>query len=224
MRQRWIWWLASVWCVASCTSGTSPSARPRLRVFNGVADGPPLDVYVYGSRLVVSLPPGMATSYIPIGAGQASVKVVASGDSTGIATASASFIGHRPYSVFLVGTLLDLAISVTTDTAVGLSDSARVRFVNAAASSAPVDVYVRALGDSLPLTPTFAGVAFKGVTPYTSLGAGSLEVVITAAGTRTPMVDDTLAALVSQSVRTVVAVDKSGGGLPISVANLVDAG
>jgi Domain of unknown function (DUF4397) len=210
--------------VGACSSGTGPVTQTYLRSVNASPNAPPLDVYVYGSRIVINLPYATATSYISIGSGPASVSVVATGDSISILSTTARFASDHSYSLFILGPVSTLGALILTDSTSAPTDSARLRFVNASPSSPSVDVYVKPLGDSTPATPTYAAVAFKSATPYISSQPIPLEVVVTGAGSKTIVVDDTLATVPGGAVRTVVALDQPGGGTPITALNLANPG
>jgi hypothetical protein len=223
------------WCVslilgvagaamAGCSSATGPVTQTYLRSVNGSPNGPPLDIYVYGSRIVLSLPYAASTSYINIGSGPATVSVTATGDSASLSSTPTKFANHHWYTLLVLGAIDSLGSSILVDSTTAPADSARLRFVNGSPSSPSVDVYVKPMGDSTPPKPTFAGVAFRSATAYLSESPASYEVVVTSAGSKTVVLDDTLANVSGAAVRTVIALDHPGGGAPLTAVNLANPG
>jgi hypothetical protein len=213
--------MAAAGCGSSNSTGLATQAS--LRMLNGSPDGPPVDLYVYGSRIVTNLGYATSTSYIPIGTGPATIKVVATGDSIGLATTSTAFVTGQAYSVFAVGKIATLSLLVATDSNTApAGDSARLRFVHGSPSSPAVDVYQAPLGSPASAIAIYHGVAFKHVSPYVTVPAAPSEILVTAAGSTTTLVDDTLATLPVGSVRTIVLLDKQGGGPPAMTKNISD--
>ena len=222
------------WCVslvlgaavatAGCSGATAPVTQTYLRSVNGSPNGPPLDISVYGSRIVVDLPYAASTSYIGIGSGAATVGVAATGDSTDILSTPTTFASHYWYSLLILGPIDSLSSLILVDSATAPMDSARLRFVNGSPSNKSVDVYIKPLGDSTPPTPTFPAVTFRSATAYISEQAASFEVVVTSAGSKAVVLDDTLANVPGAAVRTVVALDHTGGGPPLTAVNLPNPG
>lgn len=209
--------------LSACTSSTAPITSSFLRAINTSPDAPPLDVYVYGSRVINSLPYGRSTLYIDIGSGPASVDVVTA-DSASLYRTATNFTAERSYSLFILGRVAKLGVLIVADSMSAPTDSARVRFVNASPSSASVDVYVKPLGAATPSTPTFPAVAFESATPYILTQSMALEVIVASAGSKSVVVDDTLASIPGGAVRTVVTLDHAGGGPPITALNLANGG
>lgn len=207
-----------------CNSSTGPVTQTFLRTTNASPDGPPFDIYVAGSRVVTGLSFAASTSYISIGAGPATVGVVPSGDTGTLLSTPTKFSPHHWYSLFLLGRVDSLTSLILVDSTTAPADSVRLRFVNGSPSSPSVDVYVKPLGDSTPSTPTFAAVAFKTATAYVSQQPASLEVVVTTAGSRAIVLDDTLSNVSGASVKSVVALDHTGGGPPLTAVNLANPG
>jgi hypothetical protein len=207
-----------------CNGSTGPASSTFLRSVNASPNAPPLDVYVYGSRIVINLPYATTTSYISIGSGPATVSLVATGDSQSILSTPTQFLANHSYTLLIVGPLTMLRSVILTDSTTAPPDSARLRLVNTSVSTTSVDVYVKPLGDSTPLTPTFTGVAFASATPYISTQAMPQEVVVTKAGSKTVVVDDSLTSMPTGTVQTVVVLDHSGGGAPLTALNLANPG
>jgi hypothetical protein len=218
--------LAGTMAAAACSSNsTGLATQASLRMVNATPDGPPLDLYAYGSRIVTNLPYATSTSYIPVGTGPANVKIVGTGDSIGLATTSTTFAAGHAYTVLAIGKIATLQALVATDSNTApIGDSARLRVVHASPSMPAVDVYQAPLGSPMSSNPIYRGLSFDQVSTYVTVPAAPSEIIFTPAGSLTIAVDDTLAALPPGAVRTIILLDKQGGGTPAMAKNLADHG
>ena len=71
-------------------------------------------------------------------------------------------------------------------------------------------------------TPTLPNVPFKGFSDYTEIPGGDYRIRLTGAGSKTPVYDSGTVPLDAGSILTVVAVDATGGGLPVSLVVLTN--
>lgn len=84
------------------------------------------------------------------------------------------------------------------------------RVINVGSDIGTVDVYVTAgATDPLPASPTFAGVAFKAVTAYTTSAPGALTIRVFPAGTKTTSLSTVAAP--TGSVTTICGLTNIGG-------------
>ncbi|HEV8123113.1 MAG TPA: DUF4397 domain-containing protein [Gemmatimonadales bacterium] len=101
----------------------------------------------------------------------------------------------------------------------------KVRVLHEAPSGGSLDVYITApLADLNLATPNVTGVTFGTATSYEALPSGNYQVRLTTAGTKTVVVDSGSLVLSNGDVRTIVALDAAGGGLPLGVIVVQDAG
>ena len=112
---------------------------------------------------------------------------------------------------------------LTDNNAAPDSGKVKVRVVHGSPSAGPVDIYVTAPGgDISTVSPTVSNLAFKSATDYLSVAAGSYEVFVTPTGTKTVAIDTGAINLTAGQIRTAVALDAPGGGVPLSVILLDD--
>jgi hypothetical protein len=117
---------------------------------------------------------------------------------------------------------------LTDDNAAPAAGEAKLRVVHAAPSGGPVDVYVTApdVVDITAVAPTLTTVTFRSASAYLPLAAGARRVRVTGGGTKTVLLDTTAPAvalpLAAGQIRTVLVLDKPGGGQPLQAAVLVD--
>jgi hypothetical protein len=150
--------------------------------------------------------------------------VRASGDSTILASNDLQVVSQMLYSVILTqhdsgGGLLILPDTVSAPPA----NSIGLRVVNAAPSAGPVDVYITG-SDTTLANPTATNVVFEGTSNYVYLPAGVGRVRVTAAGTKTVLLDLDATVLFPGQVRTVLLIDADAGGLPLQWLGIPDIG
>ncbi len=122
------------------------------------------------------------------------------------------------YSVLAVGLLADIEPLVLTDDRRSIATEARVRIVHGSPSAGNVDIYVAAPGTDInTITPTFANVPFKANTGYVGLTAGTYDVAVTGAGTKSPVAISASLTLENGDIFTAIARDATGGGAPLGL-------
>jgi hypothetical protein len=96
-----------------------------------------------------------------------------------------------------------------------------VRVFHGAPSAPAVDVYVTAPGANINAAePVLSNVPFGAISDYLTVPAGSYDVKVTVAGTKTVAIRADSLQLDSGLVGMVAALDAKGGGAPFSLAVL----
>jgi hypothetical protein len=114
--------------------------------------------------------------------------------------------------------ILQDTVSAPTSNSVGL------RLVNASPTAGPVDVYITG-SDSTLNTPSASNVTFEAASSYvTAPATGTVRLRVTAAGTKTVLLDVDASSLTAGQVRTIVMIDAVGGGLPATWLAVPDRG
>ena len=99
----------------------------------------------------------------------------------------------------------------------------KVRAVHGAPGAPAVDIYVTAPGaDIATATPALTNVPFGAASDYLEVPAGSYQVRVTPAGSKTVVIDSGALSLAAGQVRTAIAVDSPGGGAPFDLLVLED--
>jgi hypothetical protein len=173
--------------------------KAQLRVVHASPDAPNVDVSVDGKVVLTNVPYGTAS-------------------------VTSSFKDKAAYTILAANLVASIEpVALTDDNTPPTSGNVKVRIVHGAPSAGPVDVYVTAPGDDLAAaTPTLSAVPFKAASDYLSVPAGSYEIRVTVAGTKTVAIDSGTVALTAGQIRTVVALDAVGGGAPFSALVLAD--
>jgi hypothetical protein len=82
------------------------------------------------------------------------------------------------------------------------------------------------VADITAVEPTLSGVTFRSASAYLPLPAGARRVRVTGAGTKAVLLDTAAPAVAlaptAGQIRTVLVLDKPGGGQPLQAAVLVD--
>jgi len=86
-----------------------------------------------------------------------------------------------------------------------------------------VDVYATTPFETLTgKTPGLTNVPFKGVSPYIETPVGLYQARVAVAGTQTIAIDSHRLVTWNNMIRTIVAVDNTGGGVPFQFIILGD--
>lgn len=177
----------------------------RIGYFSSTVRNPAVQVKVNGVRMsgTFAFPttfPGTSSDYLPLPPGKADVsltvpKVGTSEDSVPILSFSNSLEVNQKYTLFTVDTLPAISTILVKDDGKPSLTNAQVKFINLVPNAAAVDVYHRGV-------VVFSNVAFKSVTPYKELPAGSDSFYVRLAGTQT-LVDAKVVATTTRRVYTV---------------------
>lgn len=200
----------------------------KVRLVHASPDAPPVDVAVDGKTVVTNLAFGgvsPTSGYLTVTAGNRKVEVRNTGTTTDLINSNVSLGGGKAYTVLASGFLANIAaIVLTDDNSAPASGNFKLRIVHASPSGpASVDVYVVAPGTGTGGTPTISGLAYGQASGYQTAAAASTEVIITAAGNKNPIIDQTYN-LTTGQIRTLVVLDNAPGGsvnpIPLELSDL----
>jgi hypothetical protein len=224
----------------------SPGAQGRIRFVNLITDPArnPVNVILenlpfgvnlaYTQSTPATLPAPATANYAPVLAGSRTLLVKRTADtSVTITTIPLTIAASTDYTTIATGGAGGSAVTTST---FGTSDGptagqVRLRFINMA--SAPVDVFVTAVGaDLAAATPAAANLPSNGFTTGITVAPGQYQVRTVPAGTaaagRTAAVNtslgsaDTPFAVAAGGVRTIVFANSATGGTPLRSFALTD--
>jgi hypothetical protein len=205
------------------TDASTPAA---LRVVHDVADGPAVSVYAAGSTtpLVSSLTYGKASSYLPVTPQVLEVSVTPmSNPAQALLALPVDLDPGKLRTVYAIGPLASVSPLVTHDHTRRVATYAKLRVIHGAPSAALVDVYIVPTGTALSAaSPTYAAVPFGADTDFQPFAAGTYQLSITTAGTKTVLLGPVTLTLKNSGLYTAVARDAPGGGAPLGVIGLDD--
>jgi hypothetical protein len=205
--------------------GCGESHHSRLRVVHASPDAPNVDVAVDDKTVLTNVAYGTASDYLTVNSGKRKIVVAATGTNTDVIEVSPDLVNKTDYTVLAVGLVANISpLLLTDDNAAPSAGNVKVRIIHGAPSAGSVDIYVTAPGDDLTsATPTLSNVAFKDASDYLSVPAGNYEIRVTLTGTKTVAIDSGSVTLTAGQIRTVVALDATGGGGPFTALVLQDA-
>ena len=198
---------------------------PALRVLHGSPDAPNVDVLVDDEIVLANVPYKTASEFLLVASGSRNIKVNAAGTLTTVIDADFDVVLNSFTTIIATDFLAQIEPLVLPDENTPPADpgSLKVRVVHGSPSAPTVDVYVTAPNADINTeTPTLPNVPFKGFSDYTEIPEGDYRIRLTGAGSKTPVYDSGTVPLDAGSILTVVAVDATGGGLPVSLVVLTN--
>lgn len=220
----------------SCGSSRTSSTLTQVRVINAVADGPILDVYVNGSKVVGGLafaavqPATTPASYVNVSAGSVYVQGFTTGSNVNpiAPIGTVTLATNTQYTMVAVGPELNQAppVLLADNNTPPMGTNVEFRIINASPSSpiGGVDVYIvpPTVTDLTNYTPQITALPNGQGTAYQSLPylAGGYNVIFTQAGFKTPLITQPATANAS-SITTMVILDNIGGINGMSTTPLV---
>jgi Domain of unknown function (DUF4397) len=219
--------LAATAFTAACDDdddNTGPEGDARVRVVHASPDAPDVDVLLDDAEVLSDVPYLATSDYLETTDGEHNLKVNAAGTTTTVIDADVTLTDGADYTVIASGLVAQIEpIVLEDDNTAPASGSVRVRAIHGAPSAPSVDVYVTAPGaDLATATPALTGVEFGDVADYLEVPAGEYQVRVTPTGTKTVAIDSGALTLSGGEVRTVIAVDATGGGAPFDFLVLAD--
>lgn len=198
-----------------------------LRVVHDSPDAPPVSVVTNGNTttpLVPSLAYEAFTPYVSLTPGTFDIEVTpASNTAEVLINQTVELAAGAIHTVYAVGDLANIQPLITYDDDRRLATQAKLRIIHGAPSAGPVDIYLTAPGAMLASTPpTYGAVSFPADTGFVSYAAGSYELTVTAAGSKTPVIGPLSVSLSNKGIYTAVARDAAGGGAPYGLILLDD--
>jgi hypothetical protein len=193
-----------------------PGPPTRLRVVHADPHAGPMDVTIDETKLLSGLPYLTVSGYLELPSG--AHDVAADISSGRMIDFKWSLAAGTDYTLLPCCALMGMGTLLRDDNSAPPEGKARIRFVDYASFADPVKIYVTAPGADLA---TVAPIALAGLgnSDYIELPAGDYQVRATVDG---GVVIDRTLTLRSGDVRTVVAVDRAGGGPPYDLLVLED--
>ena len=196
-----------------------------LRVLHGSPNAPNVDVLIDDEVVLADVPFKTASKFLSVASGTRNIKVNAAGTPTTVFGADLDAGLNSFTTIIAADVLAQITPLVLPDENNPPVDpvSLKVRVVHGSPSAPTVDVYVTVPGlDISTTTPTLSDVAFKDFSAFLEVPEGNYQIRLTEVGSDTPIYDSGEIPLVAGSILTVVAVDATGGGLPVSLVVLTN--
>ena len=197
-----------------------------IRVVHGSPDAPAVDVFIDDELSLSEVSYLDATGYLQLEPGLRNFKVNAAGTEINVIDASAELKRGKFYTLIAANLLESIEPLVLFDERrFPRKGNILLRIVHGAPSAPEVDVYVTEPETNLDeAIPVLESVPFLTASDYLEVPAGTYQVRVTVAGTKTVAVDTGSISLKAGQVRTAIAVDSKGGGSPFDALILADRG
>ena len=204
--------------LAGCSKNSNnDQGNAQLRVVNAFSQANALDLSVDAKPVVTGLPFQGNTQYANVDTGSQIFIVNVSGASTGLVNTTYSVSSNTKYSYLVFGPQTAVGALLLSDAFNDPGDGYfAIRFANAAAGPAALDLYLTAPGADLTATaPSVANVSYGsgGLFVPIAKGTGTFEIRITAAGTKDVVYDGAPQTFAEHSGATIVAFSKGSGKL-----------
>ena len=196
--------------------GSSSSTTAQLRIFEGAAGAPLVNILVDGSAMASNIGYGSATAYLTVNSGSRHIQAVPVGGGSPIVDKTLSLAASGKQTLLITGASSSIHTVVLTDGGTtATTGDGHVRVVNAANTMGPSDAYIVAAGTSIVgVTPVTANLAFDSDTGYQLVTLGNYEVFLTKPGTATVNLATGPLSLTTgtNTSQTVVVFDAAAGG------------
>lgn len=207
-----------------CGDSFDPAAEGRLRFVHASPDAPNVDILIDGDREVSDLEYTESSDYINVDAGSRAVRVEPVNSNDAVISASLPVVAGTDYTILAANLVASIEPIVLTDNNTApAAGNIKLRLVHGAPSAPDVDIYITAPNANIDnATPQLANVPFGAASAYLEVPAGTYQVRITLAGTKTVAIDSGALTLQAGQIRTAIARDNDGSGAPFGVILLED--
>lgn len=218
--------LLALTCIvaAGCSDANDPNSEAQVRALHAAATVANVDVLVGGTVQAPNIAFRAGSEYRTVGAGKQKVQVRQNGATTMLLESEPTLTDGANYTLVVVksGTNTSL-LQLRDDPDAPSNGKAKLRVVNTAPAAPKVDIYVTAPGASLTnATAAATDLDQNTATQYAELSAGTYQLRFTTPGTKTVLYDAGNIQLAAGQTRTLVIMDKSGGGTPLEKVVLAD--
>lgn len=200
---------------------TPITENANVRVIHASYDAPAVDIAINDAKAISNLAYPISSGYAELNAGPINVKVTPAGASTPVVIdADLTLEENKDYTVFAAGSLANIEPIVVEDSRETNSSKARIRFAHFSPDAPAVDIK---LNDGNGAT-VFGDAAFKNVTSYAEVDAGSYIFAVTPAGANDVVVRFNPIPVENGKVYTVVAHGTldANDNFPFSVRVFID--
>lgn len=201
-----------------------PATEGRIRAVHAVTNVATMDVLFGTASYKTNMAYKTHDGYKTMATGATAVKFRKNGVATDLLSTNASVANATDYTVIALGTeAAPQSMVLTDDNSAPAAGKAKFRVAHASAALGAFDVYI--LLDATTIgnaTPDKANLTAKTASAYIAKDPGTYTVIFTDAGTKAPALIVQNVQVAAGNIRTVVAVEKAGGGQPLEGITLND--
>jgi hypothetical protein len=223
--------LAVALALSACENVATYTQPSLVRVIDASYNAPAINVVVEGQMLAANVGQGTITPYGAVAANAAApIDIAAATGGATIVTLSGALLPGLQHSVFLTDTSVAPNAYVVTiledQQIVAAQGHSAFRFLNQAAKTGAVDVYMVPAGTTLATSiPIVTNLPVGAIAGYISFQSQTVTMVVTPTGVITPEYAFSPMTLTGGEVRTVLLIDSQLTGNPAVEATVaVDAG
>lgn len=203
---------------------TGPGAAGRIRAVHAISNVANVDVLLGTTSYKTNLAYKSQDGFRDVTPGTIAVKFRKAGVATDLVSAATTVTSLGDRTVIALGTeAAPQTLVLVDDNSAPAAGKVKLRVVHAAEGANAVDVYVLANANELAnATPVKTNLASKTASDYIVRDAGTFVVILTTVGTKTPVLTVGDVQVAAGKIRTILAVEKAGGGAPLEAVTLVD--
>lgn len=196
----------------------------RVRAVHAVSNVAGMDILLNSAVYRTNVAYKGSDGYKAAAVGAMAVRFRKTGAATDLRSANADIANGVDYTVIGLGTEASPQILILTDNnAAPPAGKVRFRAIHAAAGAGAVDIYVLANANELATAaPARANLAASAASAYIDRDPGTYTIIFTQAGSKTPLLTVPGLQLTAGRIRSIVAVEKAGGGTPLEGITLTD--
>jgi hypothetical protein len=203
--------------LAGCTlksGGYNTTSPPKLRFFNASPDLGAVDIAVGGNPTVGLLNYETFSNYRAAATGPQAITVTLSGGTTQVLQTTQDLENGNLFSYVIFGRSgAPHALLLPDNLELPGGGNVKLRLVNATVEQPAIDLYVTNPGQDLAsVTPTISSIPAGGASDFIERNAGSSEVRITPAGSKTVLYDSSQVTLSDRNAYSIVAYDRGDPG------------
>ena len=213
-----ITWIAAALCALALVSGCKGSHNQNsttMRALQAVPDAEPLDILVDSDVKASALSLGATSSNISFDSGTRDVQIRSSTSQSILSDKQLSFASGVTSTLFVYGKRAAIATELLSDDTTSIdSGQLRIRLVNLAGDTGPVDLYLTPAGQNISVSPVLIpSTGYGSASGSVEIAPASLAVTITSAGTQDILFTSTPQTFAAGSYVTIVVVPTLGGKL-----------
>jgi len=207
-----------------CNDASGNKDITSIRVINASPNGPLITALLNGAVIEASIPYGTTQGYQLVDEDGTTIQLRDAQTNATLFNQDVSLEHERFYTEIATGFLVNIGSLFVEDAHdAPPAGTAEFRFIQVAPSMPAVDVYVTdANTDINTVAPTIVNVAFNSSSAYVQVAPATYRVRATSAGTKSVLLDVSNVALPALAIRSMLSLDKAGGGTPFSSLLLVD--
>jgi hypothetical protein len=211
----------------SCGRNNANGNRDRetnIRFLNAVSDVESLDFFLDFKLYLPDVGYLENSQYDTFQTGAQKLQVNINGTGTRLVDTTIGLSDRRDTTIIVAGRRNNATlITARDDNDPASSSIAKIRFINLAFAYNKLDLYIVNAGGSIDtLAPTYSNINYKSVGNYLVLDKGNYSVILTVAGSKTPIAQIPNTYFDGAAVYSLLAVDAKGGNGPAGLLLLTD--